>query len=70
MVIWGPDVGAGEKKNKAQVEVEQPLLDNIQDRDQITYIDIMFVNGNPFLIAVVKALEYIITELILHYGLV
>ena len=49
--IWGPDLGTLERKtpsHQAQVEEEQPLLDNIQDRDQIMYIDIMFVNGNPF----------------------
>ena len=59
--IWGPDLGTLKGKtpsHQAQVEEEQPLLDNIQDRDQIMYIDIMFVNGNPFLIAVVKPLEY------------
>jgi hypothetical protein len=59
--IWGPDLGSLKGKtpsHQAQVEEEQPLLDNIQQRDQIMYIDIMFVNGNPFLIAVVKPLEY------------
>ena len=59
--IWGPDLGTLKGKtpsHQAQVEEEQPLLDNIQQRDQIMYIDIMFVNSDPFLIAVVKPLEY------------
>ena len=38
------------------------MLDNIQERDQIMYIDIMIVNGNPFLTAVVKPLEYIMVN--------
>ena len=48
--------------HQAQVEEEQPLTDNIQQRDQIIYTDIMLVNGNPFLIAVVKPLEYIMVN--------
>ena len=49
--IWGPDLGTLKGKtpsHQAQVEEEQPLLDNTQQRDQIMYIDIMFVNRNPF----------------------
>ena len=63
--IWGPDLGSLKGKtpsHQAQVEEEQPLLDNIQDLNQIMYIDIMFVNGNPFLIAVVKPLEYVMVN--------
>ena len=63
--MWGPDLGTLKGKtpsHQAQVEEEQPLLDNIQDRDQIMCIDIMFVNGNPFLIAVVKPLEYVMVN--------
>ena len=63
--IWGPDLGSLKGKTpsyQAQVEEEQPLLDNIQDLNQIMYIDIMFVNGNPFLIAVVKPLEYVMVN--------
>ena len=53
--IWGSDLGTLKGKtpsHQAQVEEEQPLLDSIQQRDLIIYIDIMFVNGNPFLIAI------------------
>ena len=63
--IWGPDLGSLKGKtpsHQAQIEEEQPLLDIIQDRNQIMYIDLMFVNGNPFLIAVVKPLEYVMVN--------
>ena len=63
--IWAPDLGTLKGKtpsHQAQVEEGQPLLDNIQDRDQVMHIDIMFVNGNPFLIAVVKASEYVMVN--------
>ena len=63
--IWGPDLGSLKGKtpsHQAQVEEEQPLLNTIQEKHQIMYIDIMFVNGNPFLIAVVKPLEYVMVN--------
>ena len=63
--IWGPDLGSLKGKtpsHQAQIEEEQPLLDNLQDKNQIMYIDLMFVNGNPFLIAVVKPLEYVMVN--------
>ena len=63
--IWGPDLGNLKGKttsHQAQIEEEQPVSDNLQDKNQIMYIDIMFVNGNPFLIAVVKPLEYVMVN--------
>lgn len=63
--IWGPDLGSLKGKtpsHKAQIEDEQPILNQLQDQNQIMYIDIMFVNGSPFLIAVVKPLEYVMVN--------
>ena len=63
--MWGPDLGLLKGKtpsHQTQVKEEQPLLDNIQELSKIMYIDIMFVSGNPFLIAVVKPLEYIMVN--------
>ena len=63
--IWGPDLRSLKGKtpsHQAQAEEEHPLLVNIQERDQIMYIDIMLVNGSPFLIAVVKQLEYVMVN--------
>ena len=63
--IWGPDLDCLKGKtpsHKAQIEDEQPILDPLQDKNKIMYIDLMFVNGNPFLIAVVKPLEYVMVN--------
>ena len=63
--IWGPDLGSLKGKtpsHQAQIEEEQPILDKLQERNQIMYIDLMFLNGNPFLIAVVKPLEYVMVN--------
>lgn len=63
--ICGPDLGSLKGKttsHQAQIEEEQPVLDNLQDKNQIMYIDIMFLNGNPFVIAVVKPLEYVMVN--------
>ena len=62
--IWGPDLGSLKGKttsHKAQLEEELPLIKQ-QFEDQTMYLDLMFVNGLPFLIAVVNPLEYVMVN--------
>jgi hypothetical protein len=63
--IWGPDLGSLTGKttcHKAQLEEELPVLKIKQFECQTMYLDLMFVNGLPFLIAVVNPLEYVMVN--------
>ena len=63
--IWGPDLGSLKGKttsHKAQLEEELPVLKTKQFESQTMYLDLMFVNGLPFLIAVVNPLEYVMVN--------
>jgi hypothetical protein len=63
--IWGPDLGSLKGKttsHKAQLEEEIPILKTKQFESQTMYLDLMFVNGLPFLIAVVNPLEYVMVN--------
>ena len=63
--IWGPDLGSLKGKttsHKAQLEEELPILRTKQFESQTMYLDLMFVNGLPFLIAVVNPLEYVMVN--------
>jgi hypothetical protein len=63
--IWGPDLGSLKGKttsHKAQLEEELPILKTKQFESQTMYLDLMFVNGLPFLIAVVNPLEYVMVN--------
>jgi hypothetical protein len=60
--IWGPDLGSLKGKTtsyKAQLEEEIPIFKTKEFESQTMYLDLMFVNGLPFLIAVVNPLEYV-----------
>jgi hypothetical protein len=63
--IWGPDLGSLKGKttsHKAQLEEEIPILKTKQFKSETMYLDLMFVNGLPFLIAVVNPLEYVMVN--------
>jgi Reverse transcriptase (RNA-dependent DNA polymerase) len=63
--IWGPDLGSLKGKttsHKAQLEEELPVVRTKQFESQTMYLDLMFVNGLPFLIAVVNPLEYVMVN--------
>jgi hypothetical protein len=63
--IWGPDLGSLKGKttsHKAQLEEEIPTLKTKQFESQTMYVDLMFMNGLPFLIAVVNPLEYVMVN--------
>jgi hypothetical protein len=63
--IWGPDLGSLKGKttsHKAQLEEEIPILKTKQFESLTMYLDLMFVNGLPFLIAVVNPLEYVMVN--------
>jgi hypothetical protein len=61
--IWGPDLGSLKGKttsHKAQLEL--PVVTTKQFESQTMHLDLMFVNGLPFLIAVVNPLEYVMVN--------
>jgi hypothetical protein len=63
--IWGPDLGSLKGKtpsHKALLEEELPVLKTQQFESQTMYLDLIFVNGQPFLITVVNPLEYVMVS--------
>lgn len=63
--IWGQDLGSLKGKttsHKAQLEEELPTTIVKQFEHQTMYLDLMFVNGLPFLIAVINPLEYVMVN--------
>jgi hypothetical protein len=63
--IWGPDLGSLKGKttsHKAQLEEMIPTLKTKRFESSTMYVDLMFVNGLPFLIAVVNPLEYVMVN--------
>jgi hypothetical protein len=62
--IYGPDLGSLKGKttsHKAQLEEEVPLITQ-QFESQTMYLDLMFVNKEPFVLSVTNPLEYVIVS--------
>ena len=60
--IYGPDLGSLKGKttsHRPQLE-EEPEIINQQFESQTMYLDLMFVNGEPFIISVTNPLEYVL----------
>ena len=62
--IFGPDLGSLKGRttsHKAQLHEEISIIASIKEQ-QTMYIDLIFVNGLPYLLAVVNPLEYVMVH--------
>ena len=61
--IWGPDLGSLKGKTTShKAELQEEIIKIGIRSDQVMHIDLMFVNGIPYLISVFTPLEYVIVN--------
>ena len=61
--IWGPDLGSLKGKTTShKAELQAEITRTGIKPDQVMHIDLMFVNGIPYLLSVFNPLEYVLVN--------